>query len=867
MTPQSEYSNSPFGTQCQGLTLGDADAQLAHEINLNMASYTIHDEPDLVEKVTGVSSIGEYKSVARDIEVLHHNSDSHPRHRGLFEKAREWFGSDTNIQRGKRENRMYPQVKAFIYLIALYVREKREQSNLPLKRYLLPHPKSNVKGDPTTRKRHDMVLRWLDPDPLSVPDGDRDKDMGVLEECDAFLKWVRANDSSSNPALTAGNSKTTKGRYSKLNSKERQEDAIRERFWRCFGIIECKAQYNQNQGVRDYGQLGWYVCSALEAVFERNDIWGWIIAGATVRFVFFTHGAAVSSELIDMKNKEGRQLFIDNFIRLCLCSSYRAGFDPSKRWLADENKWEVDCFNSGDAELTESVRAYVDPIPFKSHGGLFGRRTRCHKAWLTKATVDAGDSQDKNDTSVFVLKESWTELDDDPKKPINMNTESLPNEVRIFQEIERRRVKLESELIQYGLPTLVAGGSVRIVDDDSPDSGQFSTVTRYCGDLKIVTVNSDAQSVNPTTTESDTENTVPPFRVVNRVHQRLLMSPMGESLTKLHFWARKPGNETQDLDEHEKRKLLVYVKIVFARLFWIIHYLYTDLGVYHRDLSEGNVLVHLQHGTPYPLLIDFDHARLRSDPRNDNIHSRTGTVPFMSILNLAGRSNQLTIVDELESFLYLWVWKCTIGFSPLDITRSKTSTSASQVAISQKTSASVSERVSRRFATSHKPTSTSQRSELPVDETEQPSVRLWAKGDPGTACLNAKLKDTSNGLSLKAVLKELQPEFISLTPLFLKLRKALFDWDGQQALFTEQEPEETSSRRINPPRGKNLDVSNRRLVDAMMEGVYQEEQAIMSNALADDEEYFERLSSRVKHVDAILKKLTGIMNVIPVLSK
>ncbi|KAJ1950353.1 hypothetical protein IWQ62_006581, partial [Dispira parvispora] len=170
-----------------------------------------------------------------------------------------------------------------------------------------------------------------------------------------------------------------------------------------------------------------------------------------------------------MKNKEGRQIFIDNFIRLGLCSPYRAGFDPSKRWLSGE----------------ETVRAYVDPIPFKIQGGLFGRRTRCHKVWLTKGGVGDGDSKGNKDNDVFVLKESWTELDDDPKKAINMNTDTLPDEVRIFQEIMRRRGEAKSQSIEYGLLTLEAGDYVRIVDDGSSDSGKFSTIARYCGDLDI----------------------------------------------------------------------------------------------------------------------------------------------------------------------------------------------------------------------------------------------------------------------------------------------------------------------------------------------------------------------------------------------
>ncbi|KAJ1950377.1 hypothetical protein IWQ62_006578, partial [Dispira parvispora] len=326
----------------------------------------------------------------------------------------------------------------------------------------------------------------------------------------------------------------------------------------------------------------------------------------------------------------------------------------------------------------------------------------------------------------------------------------------------------------------------------SPDSGQFSTVARYCGELDIVNKSYNVQPVGPTTTESSTDGVVPQFRVVNRVQQRLLLSPMGESLTKLHSWARNPENKTQDLDEQEKDTLSINVQLFFARLFWIIYYLYKDLGVYHRDLSEGNVLVRVVDGVPRPLLIDFDHARLRSDPLNDNMGSRTGTVPFMSILNLAGRSNQLSIADELESLFYLWS-----------------------------------------------------------------SVWLWAKGDPGTACLNAKWKDTSGDTAFTIVLMELQPEFKILKDIFLELREALFNWDGQEGTYVKTTScGHKKRRRITGKAQKTVDEPYK---DNMREEYYRRKRAATSNPSTDKERYFERLISRGKEADTILEKFAGII--------
>ncbi|KAJ1647568.1 hypothetical protein IWQ61_010079 [Dispira simplex] len=558
-----------------------------------------------------------------------------------------------------------------------------------------------------------------------------------------------------------------------------------------------------------------------------------------------------------MKDKKGRQIFIDNFIRLCLCSPYRAGFDPTKRWLEDVNKWEVDCFDSTNPEKTKIVRTYVNPIPFKIHGGLFGRRTRCHYTSLTKFTED-------KENAGFVLKESWTELDLNPNEPRNMNTESLPNEVRVFQEIERCRGGCRSKCIEYGLPKLKVGGSVRIDDDATPGSGYFSTVHKYCGGLNIVNRVYNVQTSTPTTTESGSDDTDPPFEVVNRVHQRLLISPIGESLTELHSWARKPGNTTQVLDDYEKKRLAIYVRNVFSRLFWIIYYLYTELGVYHRDLSEGNVLLRQQHGLPHPLLIDFDHARLRTDDRNDSMHSRTGTVPFMSILNLAGRSQNLSIVDELESFMYLWVWKCSIGFSPSHITRSNTASNTPQVSSPQPSMASISQDLCTRLhITSHKPTSSAQKSKLPVDDTEKPSVRAWARGDPGKSCLKAKILHTSDDMSFSLVLEDLPPEFKNLKPLFLDLREALFDWDGQQAsYFKRKSSKPTQELEFKPYPGEDAEAADQRFIESEMERANQEGDASTSDRLPSQEVYFERLSSRshAENLDVILEKFVAAID-------
>ncbi|KAJ1652938.1 hypothetical protein IWQ61_006837 [Dispira simplex] len=842
---------STYTTQCEGLTLKNADKQRANGIEQDVERRMLSDQSDLVEKVTGVSSIGEYSNIAEDFEALGEvvNPDPNSLHQRLYQKASEWFNPTGRSESGRWEARMYPQFKAFVYLIALLVWDKRQKLNLPLERYLLPNRMNDIHGEPTSAKRHDIAIRWYDPD------------TDVEAECAAFLEYEESKSNGKqhipSTSQTRGEPQPAPGMAKKCSSKgkhpeespsepepESEVDVTQGPFWRCFGVVECKADYSKAQEQAEYGQLGWYACSALEATFERNTMWGWVVSKTTVRFVLFTHDAAVSSEAIDMKVKSDHQMFIDNFIRLCLCSAYRAGFDPTKRWLEDIKVWEVKCFDSAQ-KPSHSTLAYVKPLPLKIHGSLFGRRTRCHRASLTK---DAKEYE-------LVLKESWVELDHDLKNRKMMNAEALPNEVRIFREIDKSR----NEFIAKGVATMKVGGSVYINVGVAPGSGHFSTVEKYCGKLDIVNRKHKGQPQTSTTTESGTDNDISDIKVTNRVHQRILMSPVGETLSSLHTWAHDP-KYIEKFGKADGSELLVdYVVYFFARLFWVIYDLYKDCHVYHGDLSEGNVLVRECDGDPYPLLIDFDHGRLCSDVGNDKMQFGMGTVPFMSILNLAGYSNKLSIADELESFLYLWVWKCTMGFTSPDISRNRRTTAAPNAAHDTSVEPSANPRVqpvSRLKLTNQHPAVLARRSIHPIGRAKEPSVRNWAKGEPGYECLLAKIRDTLSDFTFGTVLDELRSEFRMLKPLFLKLCRILFDWDGKLSSFSMG----TRSERMTKVRkGRShvglIDLARKRAsTNAKPKTDRQVSNAPTSTNRTVIDLYCERLISRAEEADNILDK-------------
>ncbi|KAJ1659782.1 hypothetical protein IWQ61_001179 [Dispira simplex] len=225
--------------------------------------------------------------------------------------------------------------------------------------------------------------------------------------------------------------------------------------------------------------------------------------------------------------------------------------------------------------------------------------------------------------------------------------------------------------------------------------------------------------------------------------------------------------------------------------------LHTDYKIYHRDLSEGNVLVvEDEMSDPKapketvmilePLLIDFDHARYKDDDTVDQMLSRTGTLPFMSILNLAGHAKHLTFIDECETFLYLFVWKCIIGFGRCQISLT-TTTKPKKTATGKN-------------ATSHTPLSkhvTGGSKEMaaldpdrvnPVEHEEAQSVQggashppfkekmvhQWASNESIEAIEDVKCLHVDSWINFTVVLYELRLEFRRFQPLFHRLHEALF---------------------------------------------------------------------------------------------
>ncbi|KAG1819909.1 hypothetical protein EV424DRAFT_917300 [Suillus variegatus] len=135
--------------------------------------------------------------------------------------------------------------------------------------------------------------------------------------------------------------------------------------------------------------------------------------------------------------------------------------------------------------------------------------------------------------------------------------------------------------------------------------------------------------------------------------------------------------EVLDVPEPTKGSRVLYI-LVFRKLFPITqlhgkelfdvwrqciscHLTLWKEGVYHRDVSPGNLMWYWKDGKRIGVLNDYDLSSLADEP-GPRGNKRTGTVPFMA-LDLLTKDGQQGKVKhlyhhDLESFMWVFAWIC-----------------------------------------------------------------------------------------------------------------------------------------------------------------------------------------------------------------
>ncbi|KAJ1961143.1 hypothetical protein IWQ62_003971, partial [Dispira parvispora] len=374
----STFSSWDDSASYQGRSTETTDGIRNHEVEHTVEKKLQPDVANLVSKVVGFEELGKYEDVADKVEELitlsTQPASKESKKKGIDEQkqklcnnARRWLDWKPKDSKPKYERDLYSCFIDYIILISMVLAEKEySEYDATIERRILPHPEIDVRSDPEADIRYDIVLRCCG---LGV---------NIQQEYGSFKPDANLPDSENKPNKKR---KVDEPKPAKCEDSIKYQDQVKD----AFGFVKVKKSSTDDDEPYTYAQLGRYVLCALDAQFDRNFMWGITVCGKFVRFILFTHSAAIPSKRLDMRKVKDRKQFVDNYIRLSLCPKYRVGYDPTKTWLSELNRWKVECFDTNRGNSQQGAKGpcetvYVDPKPITPGGSLFGRRTRCHLA-------------------------------------------------------------------------------------------------------------------------------------------------------------------------------------------------------------------------------------------------------------------------------------------------------------------------------------------------------------------------------------------------------------------------------------------------------------------------------------------------------
>ncbi|KAJ2550956.1 hypothetical protein EV175_003868 [Coemansia sp. RSA 1933] len=377
-----------------------------------------------------------------------------------------------------------------------------------------------------------------------------------------------------------------------------------------------------------YDQLFQYTRQLYATQHNRRFAWGLTLCDTVAHVVLFTNDHAIASANMDFRTEVGRKEFVQMMVNFSFCNLERLGYDDSIRWVESAKCWEIDCpAFSDETGASATINKYYSKGPSKLVADrLFGRHTR---GFLASSDPRSADSPDT------FIKDAWT---------YSKGTAGDPrDEVAMLRDIDSALSKEEyADLLHVKFQS---GGIVKLgqKNDDTRamlGSAYDDIIHAVCmkeNDTLAVKLESlDVGSNSTTVGHTDQSTDDPAFP---RTHKRISTSPVGRSIFSLS-------------SPYELIVVLVDAMRTHAAIL-------KECSILHRDLSTNNILAVGSGRSVRGLLIDFDCAlrldRVASDEWKRR-PERTGTLPFMSMGNLAKSDVPRSELDDWESVLYILCW-------------------------------------------------------------------------------------------------------------------------------------------------------------------------------------------------------------------
>ncbi|KAJ2475956.1 hypothetical protein IWW47_006409, partial [Coemansia sp. RSA 2052] len=298
-------------------------------------------------------------------------------------------------------------------------------------------------------------------------------------------------------------------------------------------------------------------------------------------------------------------------------------------------RWEISIPSVDSAGATEDKVLHARE-PTVVAGSTFGRHTRGFPASTTMANILPHGEPD------MFVKVAWQYADRGP-------------EPRRKSEIDHLRAindkHASGDWPDVRIPKLVAAETAKI-SNGSKEMVDLTTDVIY-GE-HIVAKHGVIDRLPNTADADDNQRATrsrqpPPFNPFKRFddstpdigftpERQIAFRRLNIMATQPHY---KPLNSVRSADE-----LIIVLADAMRTHDWMM----VENDLLHRDISPNNIMVGYDKAqgdssSVYGQLIDLDYAINPSDERHSR-PERTGTLPFMSILNLEGHPDQRTELDD-----------------------------------------------------------------------------------------------------------------------------------------------------------------------------------------------------------------------------
>ncbi|KAJ2073084.1 hypothetical protein GGH13_002244 [Coemansia sp. S155-1] len=378
----------------------------------------------------------------------------------------------------------------------------------------------------------------------------------------------------------------------------------------------------------DYAEAELRLAAKTKALFfnqhNRRFAWGLTVSGRTIHAYVFGPDDIWASTAMDIYSEKGRRAFISLLVDWSLCSIDHLGFDPSIRYIVDRcvggPYLEIDVH-----EMDEST-GKVEPRTYYSQRclGAADRLTGCHARYFA-----ASASPESMDKPAFLIKDVWMTTG---SGPAGDTRESLVLNV-LHTEFDKSSEFSDSfiQLVSAG-PVYISRGNTVVAD---------STATVFVG---LPSTTQDAAKGSDNAQGSSRSKVQRSSNRQVRQHRRTVAK-----------WA---GNMISEADNQSQ----VVVAVVDAMI--ALNAAYAKCKILHGSISDRAILLQQTVDGIKGVLAEFDYACYADD--SSGVDKVPELMLFQSMRSLENLGAVRTLLDDLESLLYLVCWLGTFGVNQAD---------------------------------------------------------------------------------------------------------------------------------------------------------------------------------------------------------